>query len=331
MRNNSKIIMFIIVIAVLGAFVYYLNNTKAPVTEENPSVAKEDSLVGCYVAHLSKDVYTLNIQSSNNTEVIGALAYNNYQKDSSSGSFKGTFQNDILLGKYSFDSEGSHSERQVIFKKIGDNFIQGFGPAKLVDGEETFDPISSVVYDSNSTFKKSNDCLEKFVDSNNILSFEHNPFFQHIEGINYLSTDWKLEAKEKGVLLASVIIPRTYMPNTNFSDARLTIGRSTTASAIKSCTIVSTTNGEVKDGTGTISGYPFDKFNFNDAGAGNFYETTSYRGIVDGDCYVVEYTIHSTNIGNYSPDQNIKEFNKSVIQSNLEKIIQSLRFNINSD
>lgn len=330
MKNNFKIIL-LIVIVVLGVSIYYLTRNNTQVVKENPSVVATDSLVGCYVAHLAKDVYTLNIQSDNNGVVSGILAYNNSEKDSSSGSFSGVYKDGILLGKYSFDSEGSHSERQVIFKKVLDSFIQGFGPVKVIDGEESFDPISSVTYDSKSTFVKSKNCLEKFTDSNNVLTFEHNSFFQHIEGVNYPSTDWKAGTEEKGILLASVIIPRTYMQSTNFSNARLTIGRGTTANTIKSCTTASTTNGEIKDSTVMISGYPFTKFTLSDAGAGNFYETTSYRGILDGDCYVVEYTIHSTNIGNYSPDQNIKEFDKPMIKNNLEKIIQSLHFNINSD
>ncbi|MFA6520411.1 MAG: hypothetical protein WCT44_02260 [Candidatus Paceibacterota bacterium] len=328
MKSNFKIIVLVFIIIVIAIFVYLINSRD--VVEELPLAGTETSIKGCYVAHLEKDIYTLVIQSEKDGAVTGALAYNNYQKDSSSGSFTGTFKDNILLGIYSFDSEGMHSNSQVIFKKVGDSFMQGFGTVKVVGDTSSIDPISSVEYNPKSTFIKSENCLEKITDSNNILTFDYNPFFKYVEGNNSPSFDWRLDSREPGAILASVIIPRTYLPGTNFSDAKLTVGRATTPSAIKGCS-TDVVNGEAKIGEVQISDYPFTKFSSNGAAAGNFYETTSYRGIVDGDCYAVEYTIHSTNINNYSPDQNIKEFNKTFIQDELEKIIQSLKFLINSD
>jgi len=119
------------------------------------------------------------------------------------------------------------------------------------------------------------------------------------------------------------------MPNTNFSNAYLTVGASTVPKEITSCT--NPGSGEVKEGMKDISGYPFTRFAKNGAAAGNLYETVSYRGLLDGDCYALEYTIHSTNIANYSPDQNIKEFDKAKVQNEFEKIIASFKFLVNSD
>ncbi len=332
MTKNAKIILSFLAIALLVGFgIYYsLINKNAVITGE-PVPVDTASLKGCYVASLSKDFYTLKIQSEENGNIRGMLAYNNYQKDSSSGSFSGTFANDILLGNYSFDSEGMHSDRLVIFKKVGDNFVQGFGPTKVVEGKEEFTNTAAVTYDPKSTFIKSADCLLHFIDANQTFSFDYNAFFQVISPIPSPVLDWRLDSKVNGVLLAILSIPRTYLPGTNFADARLTVGRSSAASAIKSCTVVTTTNNEKSVGAATVGGFPFSKFTSNGAGAGNFYETTSYRGIVDGDCYAIEYTIHSTNIGNYSPDQGIKEFDKIKIQTELENIIKSLKFLINSD
>jgi len=328
MKNNIKTILSIVIIIILGIFIYFLvNNNKDTVVKEKPPAIIEDSLIGCYIVHLGKDIYTLNIQSENNGVVTGILAYNNYQKDSSSGSFTGIFKDDILLGVYSFDSEGVRSNSQLIFKKIGTNFIQGFGSVTISGDKQSFDPISAVTYDTKSTFIKSNNCLEKFTDINNVISFEYNSFFKQIEGDNIPSLEWRVDAKEKGILLTSVIIPRTFMPNTNFSNAKFTVGKSSTENAVKSC-ITDVTNGSINGGTITINRYPFTEFTISDAGVGNLYETTSYRGIVNKDCYAIEYTIHSVNIDNYSPDQNIKEFDKFLIQNNLDKIIKSINFNI---
>jgi hypothetical protein len=75
-----------------------------------------------------------------------------------------------------------------------------------------------------------------------------------------------------------------------------------------------------------LRGIPFTKFTFSDAGAGNLYETTSYRTKRGDECYVVEYTIHSSNIGMYSPDQGIKEFDKDKITKMLDRMVRSFQF-----
>jgi len=328
MKNSTKVItLVVIIILIIGGMLAYYKVGQAPIDGSNTTSL--NSIKGCYIAKLNKDIYSLNIQSENNGNVAGTLSYNNFEKDSSSGSINGTFTNDTLVGNYSFDSEGSHSDRQVIFKKVGDNFVEGFGPVKVISGKEVFDPITSVTYDPKSTFVKSENCAVAFKDSNNIFSFDYNPSFKALELKNAPSTDWRVNTTQPGVLLSKVTVPKSFMPGTNFSEATFTVGRSSDANALSTCSTVAT-NGEVKGGEKTIDGKDFTTFTLGDAGAGNFYDTTSYRGIVDGDCYAIEYTIHSTNLGNYSPDQGIKEFDKAKIQNTLEAIISSFQFQIQS-
>ncbi len=324
--KNSYIVATLVVLAFVLGF-WWFEKDKGIL---NPPVSGQTSgIEGCYVNRTGKDVYTLVIQYEKRGNVAGMLAYNNYQKDSSSGSFAGTFANNLLLGNYSFDAEGMHSDRQVIFKKVGNDFIQGFGPVKIEGNKEELADLNKVTYDPKSTFVKNKECILTFVEPNDTFTFEYNPFFHVSEGQKVPVLEWRVDAVKKGMLLASLTIPRTYMPKTNFSDARLTVGRSTDSGEIMSCTAGSL--GETKKGTEDIGGYSFTKFSFSGAGAGNFYETTSYRGLVDGDCYVIEYTIHSTSISNYPASAGIKEFAKSKIEEELEKIINSLKFLINSD
>jgi hypothetical protein len=155
--------------------------------------------------------------------------------------------------------------------------------------------------------------LKTFTEKNNTFSFDYDPTFE-------------VKETDSG---AEINIPKSFMPDTNFSDSRFTVSKDYTTSGITNCIVA--TNGEVDSGKATIDGFPFEKFTLNDAGAGNFYETTSYRGIVDGDCYSIGYTIHSTNIANYPPEAGIKEFNKAKIVSVFESIVNSFKFLVNSD
>ncbi len=108
---------------------------------------------------------------------------------------------------------------------------------------------------------------------------------------------------------ATVKIPRGYFPQTNFSEATLTIS-STGPSTDSDC-------------KGTT--------NSREPAAGNIYDTTTTKKIYDGDCYVFEYIIHSTNIGNYDPSQEIKAFDEDQVKEDLDEIVDSFEYLVNSD
>ena len=165
-----------------------------------------------------------------------------------------------------------------------------------------------------------------FTDFSKVFSFSFPNQFVLSGGDFGYSQDWMINTTDLGLLLARVNIPRTFfVEKTNFGDARFTVGTSADSDALKNCLVynygpVGTTSEAV------INGRQFTKMNFADAGAGNLYETTSYRTIYNGQCYAVEYTIHSGNIYNYSPDQGVKEFDKAKITSVLEGMAQSFKF-----
>jgi len=110
---------------------------------------------GCYVSRFGKDVYTFNILSSQAGLISGRLSYKSHLKSDSSGAFLGIFRDNILLGDYSFVSEGSSSIKQVIFKKAGENIVQGFGPSILADDKELFVNTNDIIFDSNFVFSVS--------------------------------------------------------------------------------------------------------------------------------------------------------------------------------
>ncbi len=147
-----RIIIVVIVIVLVG--VSFWMRGKDTVTHTPPE-NQVSSIVGCYQATILKDVYTLNIQTVNGENFSGTLRFKNFEKDSSSGIYTGTYKNDILLGEYTFQSEGMQSVMEVIFKKSGDDFIRGYGD--LNEEGTRFTNPSAITYDASSPlslFKK---------------------------------------------------------------------------------------------------------------------------------------------------------------------------------
>lgn len=144
----------------LTAWILVEENIEMPAPIFVVEETAQESIAGCYVAHLAKDVYTLDIQSEKNGEVSGRLAFNNFEKDSSAGTFTGTYSKGVLSGYYSFTSEGMNSSSQVMFKKVSDGFVRGFGPMTAEGDTAVFENPEGISYDSTYTFVKSDDCSQ---------------------------------------------------------------------------------------------------------------------------------------------------------------------------
>lgn len=151
----NKIVLWIggILIIIGGIYAISIYNKESEVSVNIPNT---ESVLGCYVATLSKDVYSLKISSQDEEKVSGTLVFKNFQKDSSQGTFSGTYKDGILFGNYNFRSEGTDSVMQIVFKKSGDDFIRGYGDFN--EDATQFSDLGKVNYDPNQTFKKSATC-----------------------------------------------------------------------------------------------------------------------------------------------------------------------------
>jgi|GEM_PF-1605074 len=155
MKTSHAIALTSIVLVIIAVVIIVLgkNNSAVSPVVESPQASV---IKGCYVATLSKDVYTLNVQSQTDEQVSGTLSFKNFQKDSSSGTFAGIYKDGILLADYSFQSEGMNSVLQVAFKKSPDGFVRGFGD---MDSTGTrFADVANLTYDDTQVFKASSDC-----------------------------------------------------------------------------------------------------------------------------------------------------------------------------
>jgi len=171
----------------------------------------------------------------------------------------------------------------------------------------------------------SNEGVNTYTDNSKTFSFSYPGQFILSGGDIGYSQDWSYGTDKLGLLLAVVNIPKSFMPKTNFGESRFTVGTSVDPDAVKNC-LTYNYGGMGSTSMVTIGDRKFTKMKFSDAGAGNYYDTTSYRTIYNGQCFAIEYTVHSTNIYNYSPDQGIKAFDEAKITHILDGIVYSFKF-----
>lgn len=149
--NNTKVILGIVLVILIGLALYYEMKEPESVLEDNSVVVTTPDIKGCYVATLAKDVYTLKVEDQDGEAVSGRLVFKNFEKDSSAGNFEGTYRNGLLFGNYTFQSEGSTSVLNMIFKRTGADFIRGYGDMNAAG--DTFADINKITFDSDSVFK----------------------------------------------------------------------------------------------------------------------------------------------------------------------------------
>lgn len=88
---------------------------------------KEAALAACYHGVVGDSNSVFSIDSQNGEKVSGSMAFVFAQKDSSYGTYKGTFKDGVLTATYTFWSEGIQSVGTNVFNKSGENFSgQGY-------------------------------------------------------------------------------------------------------------------------------------------------------------------------------------------------------------
>jgi len=205
-----------------------------------------------------------------------------------------------------------YSKGNVTFSGEGSN-------ATLQEGSKT--TFSNCLSAMVTTSKGNN----MFIDSGKTFSFVYPSSLDLMGGDVGYTQSWREEATSSGLVLAVVTTPSNYLPKTNFGDAKFTVGTSADLDAVSSC-LTDPQDNMTKSSKVTINGVTYTKLTFSDAGAGNIYDTVSYRTVRDNQCYAIEYTIHSSNIGNYSPDQGITQFDQQKVQQTFDQIAQSFTF-----
>jgi membrane-bound inhibitor of C-type lysozyme len=304
MKNNTPqiAIITIIIVVLVAGLVYFLAAPKAaaptttasttPATTVNKVTFSCDS--GSMVATFASSTLMLALSDGRSFTMRQVESGSGIRYETGAGT-----ADDIV-----FDSEGSNAFLTENGKTTYDNCVAGTTSAP-----------------SGGTG------LNTFTDQGNTFTFSY-PSSVTVSGggIGY-TQDWMTNATTSGLVLAKVTLPSTFEPKTNFQQATLTIGTSADPDALSECTTYSQSGGELTKSQVIINGVTYEKFVTNDAGAGNFYTTTSYRTIRNSQCYAIEYTVHTTDIGNYSPDQGISAYDAAKVDSVMDSVIQSFKFN----
>ncbi len=141
-----------------------------------------------------------------------------------------------------------------------------------------------------------------------------------------VSTDdkrpWSALASTKGITHALIVVPGSIQKQTNFQYALFTIGSSVDRSAVHDCLVPKNT--ERARGQAFIKGLIFQELTHTSGTDGYYADAVSYRTVKDNTCYAIEYTIHSSNLRNFAPEQMIAEFDTAAMVELLESLAQSV-------
>lgn len=104
-----------------------------------------------YNAKGSKIEMKVNFDGSN---ISGTIDYALAEKDKNTGTFTGKITNGILLMDYSFQSEGVKNMRQLAFKLVDNQLIEGYG--EMTNDGTRFKDINKLQFTSNMPLSKVN-------------------------------------------------------------------------------------------------------------------------------------------------------------------------------
>ena len=167
--------------------------------------------------------------------------------------------------------------------------------------------------------------LDTYTDQSRTFTFAFPTAFSPAGTEQGYSTAWSAGATTTGMQLAKIDVSRSFEPGTNFANAWFMVGTSADPSAVATCLTNPVPYPNASTTNATIGGVPFTELTYGGAGAGNRYDTTSYRTVKDGECYAVEYTIHYGVFENYPPGA-VRRFDEAKVQAALDAIAQSFRF-----
>ncbi|HEU4632993.1 MAG TPA: hypothetical protein VFS22_03350 [Flavisolibacter sp.] len=123
-----------------------------PETPDSSTTLAAD-LTGCYRKVLQRDTVLLQLQQTGDS-VSGAMHFDNYQKDSSKGTIKGSVKKDTVIVWYDFFSEGMHSVMEIVLLKTENGLVRAAGPMETKGDSALFQNHRQLEFDPQQTLRR---------------------------------------------------------------------------------------------------------------------------------------------------------------------------------
>jgi len=125
--------------------------------------------------------------------------------------------------------------------------------------------------------------------------------------------------------IALELLDSQFYVKTNLIEAYLLFGSTKDGNTVATCTEPISLGGpENVVGEVNINGIKFVRSEGSGVGAGNIYEQIYHRAVNNGYCDEVTFYFHYANIGNYSPDSGVKEFDRDALIQKFESVLSTL-------
>jgi hypothetical protein len=126
------------------------------VPESNEPV-ESSTLQSCYMEVTGKDTLFVSLDDNLGT-ITGKMRYKNFEKDSSFGDVMGTQNGDTIKLNYTFEAEGTTSDREIYFLRKNGNLIEGIGEHKTEGSRDFYANPAQLKYEGHTL--KSIDCTD---------------------------------------------------------------------------------------------------------------------------------------------------------------------------
>ena len=127
------------------------------VVPESNEPLESSTLQTCYMEATGKDTLFVSLDDNLGT-ITGKMRYKNFEKDSSIGDVMGTQNGDTLKLSYTFEAEGTTSDREIYFLRKDGNLIEGIGEHKTEGNRDFYANPAQLKYEGHTL--KSVDCTD---------------------------------------------------------------------------------------------------------------------------------------------------------------------------
>lgn len=125
------------------------STTDSVIVPESSEPMESSTLQNCYLGVSGKDSVFISLDDNLGT-ITGKMRYKNFEKDSSFGDLIGSKNGDTLKLSYTFQAEGTTSEREIYFLHKGENIIEGIGNQKMDGSKSTYENPSQLKFDGSN-------------------------------------------------------------------------------------------------------------------------------------------------------------------------------------